>query len=465
VYTGATYVTPILNSSKTYYVEVVSALACTSVSRTPVTVVVHTTPTSPVVTGPDSICSGNIATLTATAPGGTYKWYDAATGGNLVYKGDIYHTPVLNNKTTYYVEVESNSACTSFSRTPVTVNVNTTPVSPTIAKADSICAGFTTTLTATAPGGIYKWYETATGGTPIYTGDSYLTPPLNATKTYYVEVQTSSKCTSVSRTPVTVYVNTIPSSPVVTGPDTICARNTATLTATAPGGTYKWYETVNGGTPFFTGPVYHTPVLMDTKTYYVAVESASKCVTNRRTAVTVVVSKVKAEFTATPSSGLAPLKVDFINLSTNAVSYHWTIEDGLDFTTKNVTHIYSTEGQGATHNVVLIVTNDFGCADTARTTIIVNPFSELIIPNIFTPNNDGINDIFHVKSIGLSVVNAEIYDRWGLKLYAWSAPDGGWDGKAPTGENVADGTYFYIIRGKGTDGKEYKLNGAFTLLR
>jgi gliding motility-associated-like protein len=465
VYTGTTYQTPVLNANKTYYVEVVSSLLCNSISRTPVTVIVHTTPTAPVITGPDSICSGNSATLTATAPGGTYKWFDAATGGPVIYTGDIFHTPVLNTTKTFYVEVESSSACTSTSRTPVTVTINTTPVSPVVAGPDSICAGIAATFTATAPGGTYKWYDAATGGLLLYIGNPYHTPFLNATKTYYVEVETSSKCTSVSRTPVTVFVNTIPTSPVITGPDTICARTMATLTATAPGGTYNWFETSTGGTPFFTGAVYHTPVLTDTKTFYVGVVSGSKCVTALRTPVTVTVSKVKAEFTATPSSGLAPLKVDFLNLSTNAVTYHWTIEDQLEFTTKNVTHIYSTEGQGATYHVILIATNAFGCADTATTDILVNPFSELIIPNIFTPNNDGINDIFHVKSIGLSLVNAEIYDRWGLKLYSWSAVDGGWDGKSPSGENAADGTYFYIIRGKGTDGKEYKLNGAFTLLR
>jgi gliding motility-associated-like protein len=465
IFTGTTYQTPVLNASKTYYVEVVSAAACSAVSRTPVTVFVNTTPTSPTVAGPDSICSGNPATLTATAPGGTYKWYDSLTGGTLLFTGNPYHTPILNTTKTYYVEVVTPSKCTSVSRTAVTVFVNKTPVSPTVVGDDSICAGSAATFTATAPGGTYKWYDAATGGLLLYIGNPYHTPLLNNTKTYYVEVVTSSRCTSVSRTPATVYVNTIPTSPVITGPDTICARNIATLTATAPGGTYKWYETATGGTPFYTGDVYHTPVLTDTKTYYVGVVSASKCVTSVRTPVTVTVSKVKAEFTATPTSGLAPLKVEFINLSTNAVSYLWTLEDQLEFTTKNVTHTYSTEGQGATYYVTLIVTNDFGCADTAKTIIIVNPFSELIIPNVFTPNNDGINDIFHFKSLGLSLINAEVYDRWGLKLYSWNVMDGGWDGKSPSGENAADGTYFYIIRAKGVDGKDYKLSGAFTLLR
>ncbi len=465
IFTGTVFQTPVLNATKTYYVEVVSAGACNSVSRTPVKVLVHTTPISPIVTKPDSICSGTTAKLIAIAPTGTFKWYETATAITPVFTGAVFITPVLNTTTTYYVEVESASKCTSFARVPVTVIVHTTPVSPVVILPDSICAGNPTTLTATAPGGTYKWYESATAVIPVFTGNPYHTPVLNNTKTYYVEVESSSKCTSVSRTPVTVFVNKIPSLPVIAGPDTICAHTIATLTATAPGGTYKWYESSTGGTPIYTGSVYHTPVLNATKTYYVEVESASRCTSTSRTPVTVVVLTVKAEFTANPSSGLAPLKVDFTNSSTGAIIYHWTLEDQVESTSKNVSHIYSTEGQGANYEVVLIASNAFGCADTAKIIIIVNPFSELIIPNVFTPNGDGINDIFFVKSIGLNFVNAELYDRWGLKMYEWSTLTGGWDGKAPNGENVADGTYYYIIRAKGTDGKDYKLNGAFTLLR
>jgi gliding motility-associated-like protein len=95
----------------------------------------------------------------------------------------------------------------------------------------------------------------------------------------------------------------------------------------------------------------------------------------------------------------------------------------------------------------------------------IDPLSELIIPNVFTPNGDGINDLFTLKSKALRFVRAELYNNWGLKLYEWGTVHGGWDGRTETGVEVPQGTYYYIIIAQGVDGKEYKLNGPFTLFR
>ena len=464
VYTGNPFTTPVLTATKTYYVEVVATNACIATSRTPVKVVINSIPVSPVIVGGDTICSGNSVTLTATAPGGTYKWYDVATGGTPFHTGPSYLTPLLTSTKTYYVEVESGSKCTSTSRTAVTVVVNTVPVAPVVVGPDSICAGNTVTINATSPGGTYKWYESATGGTPIFTGNPYHTPVLNTTKTYYVEVETAVLCTSTSRTPVTINVNRIPPEPVITAPDTICAHEVAVLKATSPGGTYKWYDVATGGTPIYTGDTY-LPVLGVTKTFYVEVQSGSKCTSTSRTPVTVTVLEVRAQFTANPESGMAPLKVDFTNQSTGANSYHWKIGTLFSSTSKDISYVFSKNGEAGTYDVTLVAMNAFGCWDTSRVTIVVSPFSELIIPNVFTPNGDGVNDIFNVKSIGLNFVEAELFDRWGLKMYQWADVNGGWNGKSASGDEVPEGTYFYIIIARGTDGKEYKLKGPFTLLR
>lgn len=463
IYIGNPFQTPVLYATVTYYVEVESAAKCTSTSRTAVKVIVHDIPPPPTVIGGGTFCAGISRTLTATAPGGTYKWYDVATGGSPFFIGNPYVTPILTSTKTYYVEVESSSACTSTSRTPVTVNINLVPHSVVVTGDDSVCSGFSATIKAIAPGGTYKWFETATGGAVIFIGDIFHTPPLFATKTYYVEVESDQACTSILRTAKTVIVNKVPIAPVVAFPDTVCENNIAHLVATAPGGTYKWYDVPTGGTPIYKGENF-VPVFGDTKTYYVEVESGSKCTSTTRTPVKVNVSHVQAEFTANPTSGKAPLKVDFTNSSNNGKTYHWDLGDLTEVTTKNATHVYSTEGQGATYDVVLIVTNSFGCKDTASIRIIVNPFSEIIIPNVFTPNGDGINDLFTMKSIGLNFISGEVYDRWGLKMYEWNSVSGGWDGKT-AGDDAPDGTYFYIIVAKGVDGQEYKLKGPFTLLR
>lgn len=465
IFTGDLYNTPILTSSKTYYVETVSPAACASYVRTPATVIVHTTPTTPVIIGPDTICAGNSITLTAIAPGGIYNWYDTSTGGVPIYSGDHFQTPVLTENTTYYVDVTTSSKCISVSRTIVPIAVNVLPNPAIVTSPKQICAGSTATLIATAPGGTYVWYDTAFGGIPVFTGDHFQTPPLNTTKTYYVDVVSATKCTTTLRTPVKIIVNEIPSVPVITGPDTICAGTSATLLATSPGGTYQWYEIPAGGTPFYTGAQYHSLPLTSTKTYYVEVVSAAQCISNSRTPVTVTVSTVDAIFSATPSSGVAPLSVDFKNTSMGAISYHWDLQDGAESTTKNISHIFSPDGQGAIYEVVLIATNAFGCKDTMSMRIVVNPFSKLIIPNVFTPNGDGMNDIFTLESTGLNALNAELYDRWGLKLFEWNSIHGGWDGRTVAGGEAPEGTYYYIIFAKGLDGQEYKLNGSLTLLR
>lgn len=279
-------------------------------------VVVNPIPVAPTV-NPASICAGSTATLTATAPGGTYQWYNAAVAGTLLQTGASYTTPALGTTTTYYVQT-TVLGCVS-PRTAVTVTVNITPVAPTALGA-TICAGSTATLTATAPGGTYEWYNAASGGTLLQTGASYTTPALAASTTYYVQT-TSAGCTS-PRTAVTVTVNPIPAAPTV-APVGICTGNTATLTATAPGGTYEWYDAAVAGTLLQTGASYTTPVLTATTTYYV--QTTVLGCTSPRTAVTVTVNPIPvADIVPDVSAGCAGLVVNFNNNSTLGGTYTWS---------------------------------------------------------------------------------------------------------------------------------------------
>ncbi len=84
--------------------------------------------------------------------------------------------------------------------------------------------------------------------------------------------------------------------------------------------------------------------------------------------------------------------------------------------------------------------------------------SVLELPNAFSPNGDGFNDVYKVKDGYRSIVGfkAVIFNRWGQKLYEWDTLDGGWDGKYH-GKTVRDGVYFVVVNAKGADGKEYKI--------
>lgn len=92
--------------------------------------------------------------------------------------------------------------------------------------------------------------------------------------------------------------------------------------------------------------------------------------------------------------------------------------------------------------------------------------SHLDMPNAFSPNGDGINDIYKAKEGYQSLVefHAAIYNRWGQKLYEWDDPAGGWDGTFH-GKDVAQGVYYCRVEAKGADGIKYHFKRDVNLLR
>jgi hypothetical protein len=247
-------------------------------------------PVAPVATA-NTVCAGNSSSLTATAPGGVYQWFDAPVGGTLLATGATYTTPVLNSNTTYYVQAIVNG-CTG-PRAAANVTVNPIPAAPSAA-AVTICSGTGTSLTATAPGGIYQWFDAASAGNFLATNQTYTTPVLNSNTTYYVQA-TINSCTG-PRAAVTVTTTSIPAAPTAAGA-TICSGNTASLTASAPGGTYQWYDAASNGNLLATNPTYTTPVLNSSTAYYVQ-STISGC-TGARTAVNVTVNATPVAPTAT----------------------------------------------------------------------------------------------------------------------------------------------------------------------
>jgi gliding motility-associated-like protein len=280
--TANPFVTPILTATTTYYVQTING-SCFS-GLIPVTITVTDNPAAPTVAPVTQVCPGTAATLSAIAPGGTYSWYDAATGGNLLFTGDTF-TPIVSANTTYYVQVANANGCVS---TRTAVNVTTLPtVTPPTVNPATVCYSTATTLTATGSDN-YQWYDAPTGGNLLSSSDTYTTPALTTSTIYYVET-TVNGCTSL-RTAVTVTVNPIPQQPTVSGATTICPLTSTTLTASVTdGGTIRWYNVATGGTVLATGNTY-TPTVNATTTYY-AENTLGTCV-GPRAGVTVTTSPV-----------------------------------------------------------------------------------------------------------------------------------------------------------------------------
>ncbi|MBZ4034838.1 DUF11 domain-containing protein [Flavobacterium sp. 17A] len=188
----ASYTTPALTASTTYYVQV-TRNGCLNSERNPVNVTI-TNPVQPTVSASAStICSGQTTTLTVQAPvvGTVYNWYDAATGGNLVFTGTSFTTPALAVNTSYYVEAAIGDCISTAARTAVNITVSPIPATPTFVSSNVIIqSGQTVTLSVSNPvsGVQYDWYDVATGVIPVATGvTSYTTPILTANQNYYVQ--------------------------------------------------------------------------------------------------------------------------------------------------------------------------------------------------------------------------------------------------------------------------------------
>ncbi len=139
---------------------------------------------------------------------------------------------------------------------------------------------------------------------------------------------------------------------------------------------------------------------------------------------------------------------------------------GIDTTNVNLPQrTYENTGK---YPIMLISTTDKGCIDTVVKFLEVVDELNIFIPNTFTPNGDGLNDIFNIKGVGFKVenFNMEIFDRWGTSIYYTKDVMKGWDGTVKGGQPSADAVYIYKIKVIGANGqgrKEYV--GHVTLIK
>jgi hypothetical protein len=225
---GTSFNTPYITTSTTYYVQ--AGTTCLS-SRLPVIAAI-TTGLTPPVTSDQSRCGDGSVTLSASS-GNSIKWYDSPTSNVFVGSGSSFVTPVLQNTFTYYVGAE-NSTCTSM-RVPVAAIVDPMPTDPIVADS-SICGNGTVILNASGASTI-QWFDLANGGSLLATGNSFTTPLLTQSTSYYVQ-SFDGTCSS-NRIPVNAVIHALPV--VNIGPDTIISpAATIDLDAGAGFATYSW---------------------------------------------------------------------------------------------------------------------------------------------------------------------------------------------------------------------------------
>jgi len=147
---------------------------------------------------------------------------------------------------------------------------------------------------------------------------------------------------------------------------------------------------------------------------------------------------VIANFVSDYKPDCVPYSVNFRDSSVGTnLKFLWKFSDGITSTLADPSRQFTVKGA---YTITEIVTNNIGCADTAKLSL-PDTTCRVLIPNVFTPNGDGHNDLFVIKNIE-KFPNSRliIFDRWGKKVYENADYQNNWNG---TG--AVDGTYYYIV--------------------
>ena len=181
------------------------------------------------------------------------------------------------------------------------------------------------------------------------------------------------------------------------------------------------------------------------------------------------------ETTDAISDAQAPLEVEFKATMTDmsegelpALEWRFTREgEQTPFVTRYEESTSYTFVESGTFNVSLYATYMENTEPELAGSISVTISTSMLeMPNAFSPNGDGVNDIYKAKSNHRSIVefHAYIFNRWGQKIFEWTDINSGWDGTW-NGKQVKDGTYFVLVKAKGADGRKYNIKKDVNILR
>lgn len=411
-----------------------------------------------VITGEVNVCPGVEAYNITSIPNATGYTWTLGSGGNIA-SGQGTNSITVNWATAgvHTLSVVATNTCGTSSAATVDVTVHPSPTPAMIVLTDdTICEGSSTTITASnSTGGNvnYNFYDAPTGGN-MYASNPLTVSPTQTT-TYYLEVINQFGCTGASgRQPVTVYV--IPAPAVLNvsaASDSLCYNSSTVLTATAtPGATITWWDAPIAGNQLGSGNTYNVDSLKFSTTYYVQAATVGGCANLQgRVAVNVAVIDLPVVTITTDKDNNTAFPNEAITFTASPTGYSNyeffvngnSVQSGLLNTWASA--------KLSDKDTVSVIATDNGC-NSLESEVVVNIAD---FPNAFTPNNDGVNDIF-LKNYDLVIMN-----RWGQELYRGFD---GWDGTY-NGDKVSAGTYFYIVTVKNITDRDTQVKGNVLLIQ
>ncbi len=387
------------------------------------------------------ICLGESTKLSAQGAN-SFSWMpgsalNANSGG----------TVIASPQTTTQFTITGYNSPTCFKDSTFTITVNPLPIL-IINRKDTVCSGSKVNFSVTGAK-TYSWL-------PEYLfSDSHkdtviLYPKQN--EVCIVMGKDDHNCVDS----ISFEVKVIPTPTLaVNGPTTICSGNTATLNLSGAD-TVNWIPKLNSlymdSIGLVISPLYSSTNFTFTST------NANVCTDT--SAYSIIVTPLPELFISIPDSVCHDLNFELKAFGKGA--FTWSLPGIIE-----CENCSSSNGRISESGYIFCtLKDDNSCFSRDSVWVnIKNCDPELIIPNIFTPNNDNANDLFKVTGKNFNNFRCDIVNRWGTTLYSFYTMEGSWNGKTPEGKDCADAVYFYIIHLTDFWNKEHIYKGTIQLIR
>lgn len=344
--------------------------------------------------------------------------------------------------------------------TTITLHVLDTLIDVTTISKTLFCADDSVAISAAATGTVppftYQWEDGQTSDTVYYDAVN------NETIDYLVTVTDGCGITIVDTASITLNQTLTIDTMIQTPAD--CGMENGTVSGLGSGFTgtanYKWTGPGAGNTAFTTASVWGNK---PSGWYYFSIKDD---VCNVLDSIFLEQKDPPvADFTATPNQGAAPLNVTFTNNSDPATTYVWDFGNGTGNTVNNLSDQNATYLNEGVYTVTLDI-SDGNCSDQATGTITVFFPMSYDLPNVFTPNGDGQNDLFTINAVYATELEIVIVNRWGNVVFESSDVNFAWNGNIGNGgAECTDGTYFYQFKIKGSGSEFIEETGFVQLVR
>jgi gliding motility-associated-like protein len=361
---------------------------------------------------PKTICLGDSAVLIATGAE-KYTWTPAIGLSN-----DTGAVVIAKPKTTTTYTVTgsvSGGGCAGVTTVVVTVSTK----GDIAVESKSICKGDTVLLTA--KGALNYLWRPSTGLSDSIGANVKAFPDI--TTTYSIIGLSNSGCLVTDTATVTVN----PSPILVTVSDSICEGENALLSASGAI-TYAWepstWLNVSTGSQVTATPP-------SSWNYKVKGTSSNGCVSTKNVSVTVYPKPI-ANFSSTPQpADIFHSLIHFTDLSANASIWNWKFGDADSTSSQEQNPSFNYLPIPQQYLATLIVSSEFGCKDTVTAPVVIEDIYTFYIPNTFTPDDDGLNDFFLPRGVGIDESDYQffIFDRWGNLIFSTKVWGQGWNGK------------------------------------